>query len=213
MLCYQRLMFNEILTGKASLEEKPAAADPYREPSVPDVSMTCPDCHKTFTTKVGSGATKCAVCHVLSAQAATAASGHTYENVHEAHLRSGTNAKLVSLLVTVGLGIGLVIFKYQMRKQSREDLYSPRAVDDSAYNVSRDPFVESVAGHRREMCSCSDLACSRVVQAKFENWLRSQHQMPMDDATLDAAAVETSRYTECMTRLEAQERGKGPDGV
>jgi hypothetical protein len=166
--------------------------------------MTCPDCHKTFTTKVGSGATRCAVCHVLSAQAATAASGHTYENVHEAHLRSGVNAKLVSILVTVGLGIGLAVFKYQMRKQHREDLYSPQSVDYSAYSVSRDPFVEGVADYRREMCACSELECSHTVQARFENWLRSQQQLPTDDATLDAAAVETAAYSECMTRIEAR---------
>ncbi len=70
-------MFNEILTGKATLEPPPAPVEPYREPSVPEVPVTCASCGTSFRVKVGVEQKLCARCNLAAAEANAAVQGAT----------------------------------------------------------------------------------------------------------------------------------------
>lgn len=64
-------MFNEILTGQASLEPKPATGGPYRENDVPNETRTCVRCRAAFMVPATSGAQTCVSCQLSAAQAAS----------------------------------------------------------------------------------------------------------------------------------------------
>ncbi|HEY4057965.1 MAG TPA: hypothetical protein VGM39_15225 [Kofleriaceae bacterium] len=64
-------MFNEILTGKATLEPKPPMGGPYREPEVPNESRRCAHCRQAFAVPVTSHAHTCVTCQLAAAQAAS----------------------------------------------------------------------------------------------------------------------------------------------
>jgi len=64
-------MFNEILTGQASLEPKPATGGPYRENEVPNENRTCARCHGAFVVPATSTAQTCVSCQLSAAQAAS----------------------------------------------------------------------------------------------------------------------------------------------
>ncbi|MDB4957099.1 MAG: hypothetical protein JWO36_4668 [Myxococcales bacterium] len=198
-------MFNEILTGKASLENKPPPAGPYRESSVPDVTLTCTDCQKAFVTKAGSGATKCAVCHVLAVQANAAASSRAVENANATLRRSGSNATMFRIMIVVAIAIGLGIFKTGMRRQLDEDARIASGDRDSfrSYFGPQDPFTAKVASFAEQMCSCGDAACARAIHGQFQMWSRSHQDAPQDDQASDAAAEQTTRYFDCMKRIQA----------
>lgn len=100
-------MFNEILTGKASLENRPK--DPYREPEVPDVSVPCDQCRKPFTKKATSPAVKCVQCHMDNA-ALEAAQHNMYASPVD---DSGTRVMKVFLWIGVVILLGFI--KYKIR--------------------------------------------------------------------------------------------------
>lgn len=104
-------MFNEILTGKASLENKPRE-DPYREQSVPDVSILCDQCRKTFTKKANSPATKCVQCHMDNA-ARDAALLQT--NAYASSEASDATWQVVKIFLYIGLVALLIFLKWQIR--------------------------------------------------------------------------------------------------
>jgi len=64
-------MFNEILTGRATLEPAPPTGGPYREPDVPTEKRSCASCRHTFTVPVTSSAQSCVSCQLAAAQAAS----------------------------------------------------------------------------------------------------------------------------------------------
>lgn len=102
-------MFNEILTGKASLENKPKE-DPYREPSVPDVSIACDQCRKPFTKKATSPATKCVQCHMDNA-----AMENAQMNMYATPVKDDSGMAVLKVFGYIGLVILLVWIKWQIR--------------------------------------------------------------------------------------------------
>lgn len=101
-------MFNEILTGKASLETKPK--DPYREPDVPDVTVPCDQCRRTFTKKATGPATKCVQCHMDNAAREAALTQNAYASPEA----TDAGWRVTKAFLWIGLVVLLGIVKWQM---------------------------------------------------------------------------------------------------
>lgn len=102
-------MFNEILTGKASLEDKPKE-DPYRAQHVPDVTIPCDQCRRTFTKKATSPAKKCVQCHMDNAAREAA--------LHQAAYASpprNDGMQVLKVFGYIALFILLIWVKWQIR--------------------------------------------------------------------------------------------------
>ncbi len=191
-------MLNEILTGQASLEER-RVADPYREPSVPDVTRSCVGCRRTFTTKATSDATRCGACYL----AQSAPSTDAYAAIARDLERSKANDRFLRGALLVGLSILIAVFRCAMQRSYDEDMRV--ATQPPAFVFSSDPFAEEVSDFARQMCACGDLACGRDVQARFLNFTRHVSP-PTDDAVLQAIAADTERMGTCLGKLEATPR-------
>lgn len=100
-------MFNEILTGKASLEQKPE--DPYRQPQVPDVTIDCDQCRKKFTKKANSPATKCVDCHLSNAALENA------NNTYASPVHDDAGWRVMKVFIYIGVIVLLAIIKYNLR--------------------------------------------------------------------------------------------------
>jgi hypothetical protein len=103
-------MFNEILTGKASLENKPKE-DPYRVQSVPDVTVPCDQCRKNFTKKATSPATKCVQCHMDNAAREAALAQNTYASPAS----SDPGMQVLKIFGYIALVALLIYLKWQIR--------------------------------------------------------------------------------------------------
>jgi len=103
-------MFNDILMGKASLEDKPKQ-DPYREPVVPDVTVPCDQCRKNFTKKATNRATKCVQCHMDNAARDAALLPSTYASPEA----SDAGWRVMKGFLYVALVILVIYLKYQIR--------------------------------------------------------------------------------------------------
>src|SRR5690349_6897190 len=99
-------MFNDILTGKATLEEKHAAS-PYREATVPDVTRTCVTCSQAFTTKATSTATQCTGCHLAGLEADQRANAQAYAASAAAFERSQRDSRTAKWLLGAALAVGM----------------------------------------------------------------------------------------------------------
>jgi len=202
-------MFNDILTGKASLEEKPKSADPYREESVPDITATCNRCHKAFLTKAGTSPAYCGPCKAIVAQSNAALSAQQFANVN-ANIRSSDNGyRILRVGIMIVIGIGLAIFKSGMRHSYEQDTrsydYEPSYTSTPAYSshYSSDPFAVRVKEFANQMCSCSDLRCASSVLAQFETWTHTQDTSRASDEAASAAADDAIRMIECKSKLES----------
>lgn len=114
-------MFNEILTGKASLDPKspPLIASPIGEPVV-DQHRTCTTCGRPFVASA-SHHVKCGPCNVATIQQAQQESAR---NLAAAALRQQSDERTWTVLrwIFVALvGLGLAFYRYGMRKQMAED--------------------------------------------------------------------------------------------
>src|SRR6185312_6104059 len=109
-------MFNEILTGKSSLEPARTAESPYRTESVPQISLTCVDCHAHYLAPVGTPPGRCGACHVaLVARNQAASQAALYGSLAAIdERRRGYRWMRWALLATVSVTLGLI--KMQMRK-------------------------------------------------------------------------------------------------
>ena len=191
-------MFNEILTGKATLEP-PVVVDPYREGTTPEVTLTCTDCQESFRTKVGSGATRCGVCRVKVMEAQRAENELAIAHATYSLQQSQSNAKVIRYVVIAVIGFGLAFMKYQMRESLHEDM----SVGQSkvyGYTAYDDPFAAKVHDYATDMCFCSDYACARGVLGAFDHWRRTA-AVPTDEAVLDQVSQETDRFRACYTKL------------
>ncbi len=103
-------MFNEILTGKASLENKPKE-DPYREQHVPDVTVPCDQCRRNFTKKANNPGTKCVQCHMDNAARDAALMPSTYASPQA----SDAGWQVIKVFLYIGLVVLLVYLKWQIR--------------------------------------------------------------------------------------------------
>jgi hypothetical protein len=170
-------MFNDILTGKASLEEPKPAAPPgdaiviARPPPPVYVDVT---------------------------------SSREYREQERQRERAAATHKILGVVAAVVIAVSVAAFEYGMNKQYEEDMETARGGRDRAvYGHSYDPFVDAVRGYADEMCACQDKACSWRVQGTFDHYVRTT-PAPQDEDDLNAAAAETFRYTECMENLHAK---------
>ncbi len=202
-------MFNEILTGKASLEVKPPPADPYREESVPaEITLKCLRCSKDYAAKGGAPAGNCGACNAIIAQQNAAASAAA---MYEAELQFNKNEAshgVMKLLLFIGFLVVVAFIRHQMRKAQRED--AAVAAGYSSYNEYQtesamvypsDDFSRRVNSLASDMCSCQDLACGRNVYAQYSRYVKSN--APSDDKASESAAQDALKLADCLATLEA----------
>jgi hypothetical protein len=124
-------VFNEILTGKATLEQKPAAADPYRQQSIPEITLTCSDCGATYKATVGTPPGRCGVCNVKLAERTTAANAQAHAAMHAAVERSQRSHWWLKVALTVLICLAAGLCKMAMRHQFREDMRAASGYHES----------------------------------------------------------------------------------
>jgi hypothetical protein len=176
-------MFNDILTGKASLEAK-------APPPVVDAPPPQP---------------------ALSAEQIAANEAASARALREAEIAYNKNQASHRLLITLGvvfLAVMVVVIRSQMRKQMREDNaraagYSSYAEykEESAKVYPSDEFSYKVNRFADEMCYCQDLACARNVQAQYTRYVRSS--APSDDESRASVEQDARRLADCQELLEA----------
>lgn len=201
-------MFNEILTGKASLEVKPPV-DPYREESVPaEVTLKCLRCSKDYTAKGGAAPGNCGACNAIIAQQNAAASAAA---MHEAEVRFNKNEashRVMKALLFVAFLVVIAFIRHQMRKAQREDAaigagyssYSEYKAE-AAKVYPTDEFSDRVNSLASDMCYCQDLACGRNVYAQYSRHVKMN--APSDDKSSESAAQDALKLADCLATLEA----------
>jgi len=201
-------MFNDILTGKATLEPKPQVVDPDREPSIPQVTLTCVGCKQTYPANTGTPPGHCRVCNLAIVEANAAASARALREVENRMRRSAVSHRVLKIIVVLLVGVGLVVMKTAMRKDQRDDAaraagyrdYSDyQAADNAVYPT--DEYSYRVSELTSEMCRCPDLACARNVLAQYTRYIRSSSAS--DDTARESAERDGARFYECQAKLEA----------
>ncbi len=129
-------MFNEILTGKASLDPSTKSTDPFRTPGEV-ATIQCNSCNQHFPANqaVFGHCRDCtrAAREPLAVLAAQEQSARQFAEVraHEEHLQR--NAWILRAVVMVILAIGLAVFRFGMRSQMQED--ARRMHGESLYEI------------------------------------------------------------------------------
>ena len=193
-------MFNEILTGQASLEQKAVVADPYRQESIPQITLTCVDCAKTYPANIGTPPGRCGACHVRFAEANAAASARAYAGVQDGIERRKRNAWLLRTAALTVCGIALALFKLGMRHQMAEDARQAAGVSGHESTASFDPYAMQADDFARTMCACHDASCAQDTLVQFERWTRATPS-PTDSDALDAASAATAKLGDCYAKL------------
>ena len=202
-------MFNELLTGKATLEPAPEPQAPYREPGVlPPLEHTCATCHRSYRGPAGSVAGTCASCQLAVRELDARNDALAFQQAEAAQQRVHNRHKLfvfIGGLVVVAL---LGVFKFGMRSQLREDLAQGAGYKSyDAYKKQRDTVSPSDAYSQRvhslasDMCFCKDLKCARDVQTTFVNYARTHS--PSDDTSEASAKVDLDKLGDCQVAIEA----------
>ena len=177
-------MFNDILTGKATLESK-APPPPVEEPPPPKPALT-PE----------------------QIAANEAASAQAMREAEVAYNKTQASHRLMITLGVIFLAAVLAFIRHQMRKQVRED--QARAAGYSSYDDYKeeaakvyptDEYSYQVSRFASDMCNCQDLACARNVQAQYTRYLRSG--APSDDKSRASVAQDAGKLAECQDILEA----------
>jgi hypothetical protein len=182
-------MFNDILTGKASLE--PPQAPPAADQSPPPRPALSPE----------------------QIAANEAASARAVREAETAFRKAESSHRLLVTCIVLFIGLALGFIRYQMRKQIRDDRARTAGYasyddykDESANVYPTDEYSRKVNDFARQMCSCDDLACARNVQAQYTHHLRSS--APSDDDSRTSAEQDALKLADCQEILEAG--GKPP---
>lgn len=209
-------MFNDILTGKSSIEPKPAPMDPYRQQGVvPAVKETCTGCGRTYETPSNTVATHCQSCRMQIFELNAQNERMAFHAAETEARRAQNSHRLFAIVGGIVVVIGLAFFRFGMRSQMREDAaigagYS--SYDDYKRESERvyatDAYSSEVHSLASEMCFCKDLKCARDVQSKFVNYNRSH--APSDDMSEKYARQESIRLADCQATIEA---GGTPPGA
>ncbi|HEY4176210.1 MAG TPA: hypothetical protein VGM90_05245 [Kofleriaceae bacterium] len=93
-------MFNEILTGKATLEPKPPMGGPYREPEVPNEQRSCARCRHPFVVPATSAAQTCVSCQLSLAQASSPPANY---NSYDYDLRPKRDYTFVYIRIAIAI--------------------------------------------------------------------------------------------------------------
>lgn len=198
-------MFNDILTGKASLEPTPEGdgGGPYRKPQVPQVSVTCVDCKKPYAVPANTPPGRCALCHVRFAEA------NTPMNVraNDWQERQDQSHRVFRVVVGIAIAVGVAIFRVGMRHSMEEDArgsysYQEPVYDDKPYDPALEPdvFSAKISSFADQMCACADRDCAWRVENDFELWSRA-NQAPTDEATTEAVIRHMKLFTSCLDRM------------
>jgi len=106
-------MFNDILTGKASLEPKRESNGPYREQAVlPPIQHVCVTCGQRYQGPAGSVPGCCSTCHVAIVEANARESALAVHAAQEHARRAGKSHRVLRALLIVAIGIGAALFRY-----------------------------------------------------------------------------------------------------
>jgi hypothetical protein len=202
-------MFNEILTGKASLEAKPPAVDPYREESIPaEITLTCLRCSKEYTAKGGTAAGNCGACNAVIAQENAAASAAAFREAENRFNKNEASHAVMKTLLVIGFLVVIAFIRHQMRKAQRDDAAQAAGYSDyndykteSAKVYPTDEFSHRVNSFASDMCYCQDLACGRNVYAQYSRYVKSN--APSDDKASESAQQDAQKLGDCMATLEA----------
>jgi len=186
-------MFNEILTGKATLDPQPVSHSPYRTESVPQVTWTCVDCNANYQASVGTPRGRCGPCQLAMASRNQAASNAALQ----ASLAAIDERRRGHRWIRWALGAVLACVLAFIRMEARKDLAASQPRELAVY-VS-DPYVDQIQSYAGEMCACADAVCASTVRAKWMNWQRYAIQ-PTDSDVLAAASDATSALMDCFNR-------------
>lgn len=126
-------MFNEILTGQKSIEEKPAPIDtsPYRLPGELPPTLNCLRCQKSFpaTQAIGGMCRTCAPNTDAVLASMRSNQRVSYVDQGEEERNRVVTGKVIAIAITLVIAIGLAFFRYNMRRQFREDMETSHAFD------------------------------------------------------------------------------------
>lgn len=204
-------MFNDILTGKSSLEPQPTPMEPYREPgAVPPVDETCVGCGMKFEVPANTIATHCASCKLQIVELNARNDQMAYLAAEDDHRRKQNSQRLFAIIGGAVVLIAVFAFRYGMRSQMRDDAaqaagyhdydqYKREAAEASLY--PSDDYSRRASSLASDMCSCKDLKCAREVQATFTNYVRSHG--PSDDNSERSSAASLEKLGNCQATLEA----------
>jgi cell division septation protein DedD len=200
-----RAVFNELLTGKATLDPPPQPQSPYREPGVvPPVTHTCPTCRQAYRARAGSIAGTCGSCQEIQARNDALA----FQQAEAAQQRVQNQHKLFVFIGSIVIVALAVVFKVGMKTQLREDLAQGAGYQSySDYQKQRDTVAPSDEYSRRvhalasDMCACKDLACARNVQTTFVSYSRSHR--PSDDNSEASASADVAKLADCQHAIES----------
>ena len=198
-------MFNEILTGKASLEPKPAAAIPPA--ALPPVQHDCIDCGRRYEAAAGSASARCGACHVAMVERNTALSAQLMHATGDRMRRDARNRMIVRVVLGLVVSAGIIAFRAGMKHQMRDDAAQAAGYRDyDEYKSERDAvyptdeFSQRVQSFANDMCRCTDLACARTTLAQYRSFLRSGQ--PSDDTAQASADRDDQRLRDCEANLE-----------
>jgi len=173
-------MFNEILTGKATLEPPPPAmaGGPYRAPEVPNENRTCAHCRQTFVVPATSPAQTCVACQLANAQASSPS--YTYQN--QADLQPSRTPFFVIRLAIAGV----ILLGGAIYSQVNGDAARVREAENMA----------------DEACSCSDANCAENVRSEFLSWASTHGEERVDDSDYQAVENSAERLASCVARFQ-----------
>jgi len=198
-------VFNELLTGKATLEPAPQPQAPYREPGVlPPATHACATCRRSYQGPAGSIAGTCASCQLAVREINARNDALAFQQAEAAQQRVQNQHKLFVFIGSVVIIALALVFKVGMKTQLREDLaqgagYKSYGDDDSV--APSDAYSQRIHSLASEMCACKDLACAREVQTAFVNYARSHG--PSDDSSEASATADVAKLADCQHAIEA----------
>jgi len=202
-------VFNEILTGKASLEPKPEPMAPYRElGTMPPVHHACVTCSQRYLAPAGSTASLCATCQLEIVEANARNDRLAFQLSEDQARRAARSHRWMATIIGTLVVVGLGLFRYGMRSQMREDAAIGAGYESySEYEAERDAvyptdeYSRQVQSMADDMCRCSDLPCARNLQRLFGQFVRSHS--PTDDKADESARADSIRLADCQARIES----------
>jgi hypothetical protein len=195
-------MFNEILTGKQTLEPTPVPESPYRVQSVPQATATtarCADCHVSFKPHAYSGI-RCSMCHAALVRRNEVESARILAAAEAQAAASDRSMRLFKWAGFAVLGVCLALIKGQMRSQIREDEEQRAAASMSYVPSYSDEYSRDLYYLEGDACRCEDLKCARDVQARVTQTL--SRTRATDDTADEQGRRSLEKIGDCVAQFE-----------
>lgn len=205
--CYRGPVFNDILTGKASLEPKPEAESPYRKAAeLPPVNHNCLACGASYQGPAGSVAGRCPTCYVAMVTTNEAESNRIRGEALLGAEKSKRSMRIVKLTLFAGFAIAGGIMKAQMRDQVRDNKAQAAGYRDYAdYNAQQsapgpnDELSQEIHWVVNEACGCQDAMCVRDKDVKLRRLMRDGS--PSDDRSAESVRTDLSHFADCTANI------------